>query len=495
MMPPTSLTRSGLRSTECHWTAAVLLPDPIVVEEIPLGDEFPFTAGGVNANGIVSPPGSGALIISHLDLGQLYKIDLATGAATQVDLGGVTLTGPDGLVLDGSTLYVVENSASRISVIELSGDLASGTVTGVITSPDFRFPATADQLGDDLYAVNARFDVAPPPFPGSPPLDPNTEFEIVRVSKSDAAAPAGIVTSVVKAPIVPDGNVAGADTDFVITLDRSLDPSVDGRSLAAGDTIRITLPEEFINNGLDTGSPGSPGCVPGPCNVGVLLQGWPQHPIAPPAANYSLALEGTHTIVYTALKDLGPAGPENPGIKQIHLILVGFSNPAAGDYDILVEAQTGEDGAVETGTGTITILPEIAPSINITSAFNDGTPITIYQTTAVGQPTPLAYDFLLFDASGGPMTGVTLENGDLMQNGAKVGSVTISSPDGATGQSVTVAEPSIEVNAPVLGFPAGRLTAVFTAGSAAGDYEVRFSLDGGTSVTMFVEAIDATAAR
>ena len=59
----------------------------------------------------------------------------------------------------------------------------------------------------------------------------------------------GIVTSVRGAPVVPDGTVAGAQTDFVITLDTSLDPAVPGRELPALHTIKVTLPEGFVNTG------------------------------------------------------------------------------------------------------------------------------------------------------------------------------------------------------------------------------------------------------
>ncbi|MDH3539045.1 MAG: ScyD/ScyE family protein [Acidimicrobiia bacterium] len=464
------------------------LPDPIVVEEIGLNSGFPFIPGGINSNGIVAAGDN--LIINHTDEGKAFTVDPATGSAMEIDLGGAVLTAGDGLVLDGTTLYVVQNTLNQIAVIELSADFASGTLVGTITSPLFRVPTTADHSNGDLYAVNARFDVAPPPFPGAPPADPGLDYDIVRVSKSAVTPLPGqnIVASVVKAPIVPDGDVAGATTDFVINLDRSLDPNVDGRSLAAGDTIRITLPDAFINNGFDTGAPGAPNCVPGPCNLGVLLQGWPQHPIAPPAAKYSLAMEGSHTFVFTALEDLGPAGSANPGIKQIHLISLGFTNPAPGDYPIVIEAQTGPGGAVETGTGSLTIRPAIVPTIDVTSVFNDGTPNTIYQKTEVGTATPLDYDFLLWEPSGGPKTGVTLDGSVLMRNGFRVGEVTITAPAGATGQSVTVGAPSTEITAPVLGVPAARLTAQFTAGSVPGIYSVAFSLDGGTTVTMYVTA-------
>ena len=82
----------------------------------------------------------------------------------------------DGLVLRGHTMYVVQNFLNQIAVVELSGDFTAGTVVGTITSPLFRVPTTADQANGDLYAVNGRFDVAPPPFPGTPPADPTLDY-------------------------------------------------------------------------------------------------------------------------------------------------------------------------------------------------------------------------------------------------------------------------------------------------------------------------------
>jgi hypothetical protein len=55
----------------------------------------------------------------------------------------------------------------------------------------------------------------------------------------------GIVASVAKAPIDPAGDVAGERTDFVVNLDTSLDPAVNGRALLAGKTIKVTLPDDF----------------------------------------------------------------------------------------------------------------------------------------------------------------------------------------------------------------------------------------------------------
>ena len=58
-------------------------------------------------------------------------------------------------------------------------------------------------------------------------------FAALIVASSVALAD-GIVSSIVKAPITPDGDVAGAPTDLVINFDTSLDPDFDGRPLPAG---------------------------------------------------------------------------------------------------------------------------------------------------------------------------------------------------------------------------------------------------------------------
>jgi hypothetical protein len=53
---------------------------------------------------------------------------------------------------------------------------ATGTIYGVE-------PTTVTESGNALHTINARFDVAPPPFPGSDPADPTLKHEAVRASK------------------------------------------------------------------------------------------------------------------------------------------------------------------------------------------------------------------------------------------------------------------------------------------------------------------------
>lgn len=316
------------------------------------------------------------------------------------------------------------------------------------------------------------------------------------VAQSDTMSE-GMVGSVVKAPIVPDGDVARAPTDIVINFDTSLDPVVPGRTLAAGNTIRITLPDDFESAGLPADLPTACAAFAGECNTGVILQGWPQRPFPPTPEFYTLELDGTHTLVFTAVQDLGPGA--TPGIKQTHLMALGVTNPEAGDYALDVEAMTGPDGAVETGSAVVTIRPEIVPSINVTSIFakaadDDPNGNPIYQQAPAGGSPPFAWDFLLWGADGEGIVGAELvqnddAGGDIVQDGTVIGSFTIEAPDGATGQTVT-GGPSVAFDAPVSGAPTGRLTAQFTAGDLPGTYVTTFSMDGGTSQEMVVEVAE-----
>jgi hypothetical protein len=150
------------------------LPDAGAVEAIELTGEFQFQAGGFNSNGIAATADGEWLIVVNSTFGTLYRVDPATGYADEIDLGGDTVERGDGILLHGSTLYVVQNFFNQIAVIELEPDLLSGTIVDVLDTGDapFRIPTTVDRFGGALYAVNARFDT---------PVAPDVEYEVVRV--------------------------------------------------------------------------------------------------------------------------------------------------------------------------------------------------------------------------------------------------------------------------------------------------------------------------
>ena len=156
--------------------AAGQLPDPADVEAISLtGDWMQVPGPSVfNANGIEATANGKTLFVVNSTAQSLYRVDPATGFAVQVDLGGEMLPNADGLLLQGKTLYVVQNRMNKIGIVSLDPDLNSGNVGGPITNPAFRVPTTVARFGESLYAVNARFgqDII---------TDPS--FEIVKDSR------------------------------------------------------------------------------------------------------------------------------------------------------------------------------------------------------------------------------------------------------------------------------------------------------------------------
>lgn len=139
---------------------------------LPLTGDLEYIPG-FNVNGIEASPDGRTLLVVQSNKGLLFSVSASTGVATQVDLGGASVSNGDGLLRSGSILYVVRNQLNQIVAIELDPSYGSGTVTGTITDPNFQVPTTVAAFGPFLYAVNARF--------GTPPT-PDTTYTVVRVS-------------------------------------------------------------------------------------------------------------------------------------------------------------------------------------------------------------------------------------------------------------------------------------------------------------------------
>lgn len=120
-------------------------------------------------NGIAATPSGAHLFLVDPTGGQLYLMDAATYAVSPIDLGGEPVRPADGVLLDGTTLYVVQNFMNRVAVVELTPDYHSGRIARYITEPFAsnpltRVPTTIAEFGDSLYAVTAGFAPPSPDF-------------------------------------------------------------------------------------------------------------------------------------------------------------------------------------------------------------------------------------------------------------------------------------------------------------------------------------------
>ena len=149
------------------------LDDPSQITDVPLGDGFTFQEGATNANGIVAVDGGARLILVNTARGELYSVDPISGETALIDLGGADVVNGDGLILKGSTLFVIQNRLNQVAVVQLGDDPARADVVDLLTSELFRVPTTGDLFAHSLYVVNARFGTTP---------GPDVDYDVVRVA-------------------------------------------------------------------------------------------------------------------------------------------------------------------------------------------------------------------------------------------------------------------------------------------------------------------------
>jgi hypothetical protein len=117
---------------------------------------------GFNLNGIDATTSGGTLVVVQSSTGKIFTVTNG-GVTREISLGGATLPNGDGILLEGRTLYIVQNRLNRIAVVALTANLRSGRIVRTIASPGFDVPTTIDDLDRRVYAVNARFGTAPAP--------------------------------------------------------------------------------------------------------------------------------------------------------------------------------------------------------------------------------------------------------------------------------------------------------------------------------------------
>jgi len=128
-------------------------------------------SGEFNLNGITATRNGNTLLVAHSGSGTIVTVDPNSGAsATVADL---SVPAVDGIRFEAGKLWVVQNFLNQVSRVDLSPDLASGTVEATITSPLFQVPTTLARHGSRLAVVNAKFDTGIPPTAD--------EFEVVIV--------------------------------------------------------------------------------------------------------------------------------------------------------------------------------------------------------------------------------------------------------------------------------------------------------------------------
>jgi len=174
------VTRTGAYFTDSRRAALFRVPIGrgghlgATVQTIPLTGAFQLHTG-FNANGIDATPNGRWLVIVQSNTGKLFRVNPSTGATTEIVLAnGESVPNGDGILLDGRTLYVVQNQTNRVAVIAVNASLTSGRVVTRIADSRFDVPTTIDDFGRRLYVVNARFGT---------PSPATAEYQVLQLRK------------------------------------------------------------------------------------------------------------------------------------------------------------------------------------------------------------------------------------------------------------------------------------------------------------------------
>ncbi len=150
---PEQLAAGSGTLTEAYDLSAALRPRP---------------AGGFSLNGIVADRAGRYLLAVDMPEGDLYRVDLRTGAVRRVDLGGDDLKAADGLDLspDG-TLRVAHNATNTLTRWHVCADGTRARLTRTITDPSLQIPTTLAHTPGRTLVVRSQFDKGGPMSPGS----------------------------------------------------------------------------------------------------------------------------------------------------------------------------------------------------------------------------------------------------------------------------------------------------------------------------------------
>ena len=138
-------------------------------------------AEGINVNGIVITSDGRYLIIGKRNENMLFRVDLKSREIVPVNTPAGMLNTPDGLFLQGNTLYVAQNLPKSIAVVELSSDFSQAELKRTINHPTFAFPTSVARYKNRLLVVSSQFDTAGSPAAVSGTQPPVVPFWVTEI--------------------------------------------------------------------------------------------------------------------------------------------------------------------------------------------------------------------------------------------------------------------------------------------------------------------------
>jgi superoxide dismutase, Cu-Zn family len=117
--------------------------------------EGPF---GINLNGIVASPDGRTLLTNQTNTGILWRIDVGSGAITQVSTVGVDLVFGDGMLQLGDSLYIARNAANQLVKLRLNAGWTAASLEMGVSNELLAFPTAIIELHGALLVTNSQLD-------------------------------------------------------------------------------------------------------------------------------------------------------------------------------------------------------------------------------------------------------------------------------------------------------------------------------------------------
>ncbi|MFI0407519.1 SMP-30/gluconolactonase/LRE family protein [Actinomadura sp. 3N508] len=142
-----------------------------LVPRFDLGDVLePHEPGAFTLNGIVADPAGRFLLAADMHGGDLYRLDIATGAVRKVVLSGGDVRNADGLELQHGRLWTVHNVDNAISRWRVARDGTGARRERLLSDASLQIPTTLVRSRGTLYVVRSQFDKGGPLGGGTPEI-------------------------------------------------------------------------------------------------------------------------------------------------------------------------------------------------------------------------------------------------------------------------------------------------------------------------------------
>ncbi|MGH3241974.1 MAG: SMP-30/gluconolactonase/LRE family protein, partial [Spirillospora sp.] len=121
-------------------------------------------------NGIVADPTGRFLLTADMHGGDLYRLDVVTGAVRKAALSGGDMRNADGLELQHGRLWTVHNTDNAITRWRVARDGTGARRERTLTDTSLQLPTTLVRSRGTLYVVRSQFDKGGPLGDGTPQI-------------------------------------------------------------------------------------------------------------------------------------------------------------------------------------------------------------------------------------------------------------------------------------------------------------------------------------